>query len=145
MMRRKNRKVTNYSRFATRSMGLAALLVSAFIMLMIYWSLDSRCTTIAQEIGKCEKKFQLLDQESVREMARWNELTPPEKLEEKLVRFGLEMNYARADQWIRMNADGRPQPGQIAVARARTKIASNPVAQMSLSSVKGRVGHLKNR
>lgn len=143
-MRRKNKKLKKHSRFATSSMGFAALVVTGFTMLMIYRSLDSRCTAIAQEIGKVEKHYQQLDQEAVREAARWNEMTTPEKLEEKLTRFGLEMNLARADQWVHMNADGRPQPGQISVARARSRAMTLPIVDAT-SSIKKRVRPLKTR
>lgn len=63
--------------------------------------------------------------------ARWNELMAVDRLQEKLVRFGLEMNIPRADQMIRMGASGRPLPGQIAVARARERMATANMAQNS--------------
>lgn len=141
---RKNRKVKRNSRFLTNSVGFVALVFSGFVMMMVYWWLDSGCTTIAEEIGKAEKSFMTLEQEAVREAARWNEMTTPEKLEEKLTRFGLEMNLARADQWVHMNADGRPQPGQISVARAKSR-ASGASLVDATPSIKKRLRPLKTR
>ena len=55
----------------------------------------------------------------------------PEQLEEKLARFGLEMNLQRADQVVRLNAKGRPLSNQIAVTRAKERLATANMAQMS--------------
>ena len=49
---KKNRRIKRLSRFTSGATGIAALIVSSFIMLMIYWSLDVRCTAILREIGR---------------------------------------------------------------------------------------------
>lgn len=118
----KNKRLkNNHSCFKTTMTGVSALIVTAFIALMIYWSVDSQCTAISREIGKGEKALAALDSEYGREMARWNEMQTPENLAEKIVRFGLRMQSPMADQVVHINADGRPAPGQIAVARARAR------------------------
>lgn len=129
MRKNRNRKVTRQTVFKSGSMGVAALIVTAFLMLMAYWSVDSRCTAIAREIGKAEKALAACEAEYVRETARWDEQKIPERLNEKLLRFGLEMRYAHQDQIVRMNADGRPKAGQIAVARARQRMREGVLAQ----------------
>lgn len=133
-MRKRNRKVRKHSSFVTGSVGLVALLFTVFSMLAVYWLLDMRCSAIAQEIGRCEKQLAALEQESVRESARWNAMVTPERLQEKLTRFGLNMNMPRADQVVRMNADGRPHPGQIAVARAQARSSTGDIAQMGVQT-----------
>ena len=137
-MKRKNRKVRQHTHFVMGSVGFVALVVTGFIMLGLYALLNIRCSAIAQEIGQCEKQLVLLGQEAVREAARWNRLTTPDMLTEKLVRFGLEMNVTRADQVVRMNRDGRPQPGQIAVARAKARASLGDMAQVDLTNQKHR-------
>ena len=86
---------------------------------------------IAQELQEAEKTYKQLVKETERVAARWNELMAVDRLQEKLVRFGLEMNIPRADQVVRMNAAGRPLPGQIAVVRARERMATANMAQVA--------------
>ena len=117
-MRRKSRKIRKDSSFRTVSMGVVTLIVCGFMMVMVGWMFDSKCASIQREIGKAEKEYAALELDCVRETARWDEMKTPERLAECLTRFGLEMKIQRQDQVVRMNRDGRPAPGQIAVTRA---------------------------
>lgn len=128
---RRNRKVKKNAALKSGTMGIASLIVSALIMTMIYYVLDSRCTLIARDIGKVERRFTQLEAECVREAARWDELKVTERLTEKLNRFGLEMRYPRQDQIVRMTADGRPAVGQISVARAASRAKAAEMAYNS--------------
>lgn len=128
-MRRRNRKVNKHSRFTVNTAGIVALLVTGFAMVMCYCVLGMRCTSIAQELQQVEKEYKQLTKESERVAARWTELMAVEQLNDKLTRFGLEMNIPRADQMVRLNASGRPLPGQIAVVRARERLATSNMAQ----------------
>jgi len=130
-MRRRNRKVNRDSSLTKNTAGVVALLVTVFAMVMFYCMLGMQCTSIAQELQEAEKTYRQLSKESERVAARWNELMAVERLQEKLTRFGLEMNIPRQDQVVRMNAAGRPKPGQIAVARARERLATANMAQVS--------------
>lgn len=116
---RRNKRVKKNSRFATSSMGVASLIVSAFIMLMIFFAMNSRCSTITREIGLREKTLQRLESELTREKTRWDEMKVPERLKIALTRFGLEMDIPREDQIVRMGRTGVPVPGQLALARLR--------------------------
>ncbi len=118
---RRNRRIKKHARFTSGATGIAALIVSCIIMLMIYLSLDARCTSIQREIGKAEREVKALDAEYGRETARWSALMTPESLNEKIARFCLCMDKPQPDQAIRMMASGRPAPGQMAVARAQAK------------------------
>ncbi len=130
-MRKRNRKVNRHSRFTINTAGVVAVLMMGFTMLMSYCILGMRCTSIAQELQEAEKTYKQLSKESERVAARWTELMAVDRLQEKLVRFGLEMNIPRADQVVRLNAAGRPLPGQIAVARARERLATANMAQVA--------------
>ncbi|MBO7686844.1 MAG: hypothetical protein J6V72_10700 [Kiritimatiellae bacterium] len=130
-MRRRNKKVNRHSRFTVNTAGVVALLMTGFAMVMCYCVLGMRCTSIAQELQQAEKEYKQLTKENERVAARWTELMAVDRLQEKLVRFGLEMNIPRADQMVRLNASGRPLPGQIAVARARERLATANMAQMA--------------
>ena len=130
-MRRRNKKVNRHSRFTVNTAGVVALLVTGFAMVMCYCGLGMRCTSIAHELQQAEKEYKQLTKESERVAARWTELMAVKQLEEKLARFGLEMNLQRADQVVRLNAKGRPLPNQIAVTRAKERLATANMAQMS--------------
>lgn len=134
---RRNRRNTKHSIFKSGSWGAIMLVLSAFVMAMVYWQVDSRCTTIAREIGEAEKRLKKLESDYVREAARWDEQKIPDRLSEKLLRFGLEMKYARQDQIVRMNADGRPMPG-LAVTRARQRMREDVLAQSAVVTTDAR-------
>ena len=53
-----------------------------------------------------------------------------DRLKDRLTRFGLEMDMPRADQVVRMKK-GRPVQGQIAVARAKERLATANMAQIA--------------
>ena len=130
-MRRRNRKVNKHSRFTVNTAGVVALLVTGFAMVMVYCVLGMRCTSIAQELQEAEKSYKQLSKECERVAARWTEMMAVDRLQDKLTRFGLEMNLPRQDQVVRMNAAGHPKPGQIAVARARERLATANMAQVT--------------
>jgi len=114
---RKNKKIRKDAHFKAGSANLVGAIVLGFMGLMIYWSQDSRVSALLQEIGDGEKKLAALQSELDRETARWEEMKTPEKLENQLVRMGLDMRYTHPQQVVRMNARGVPAAGQMAVAR----------------------------
>ena len=136
---RRNKRIKKRSRFATSSMGVASLIVSGFIMMMIFFAMNAKCSAITREIGLKERELQRLDSELTREKTRWDEMKVPERLKTALTRFGLEMDVPREDQLVRMSNAGTPVPGQLALARlrgtapagsavARTKVRRSPVS-----------------
>ena len=148
---KRNKRIKKNSRFATSSMGVASLIVTAFIMLMIFFAMNSRCSTITREIGLREKTLQRLESELTREKTRWDEMKVPERLKIALTRFGLEMDMPREDQIVRMGRTGVPVPGQLALARLRgaseasqrTAVARVNVRTYRVSSAASR-RHAKN-
>ena len=134
---RRNKRVKKYSRFATSSMGVASLIVSAFIMLMIFFAMNSRCSTITREIGLREKTLQRLESELTREKTRWDEMKVPERLKIALTRFGLEMDIPREDQIVRMGRTGVPVPGQLALARLRGTSEASQRTSVAHTNVRG--------
>jgi hypothetical protein len=128
---RRNKRIKKRSRFATSSMGVASLIVSGFIMLMIFFGMNTRCSSISREIGKKEKELQRLEAELTREKTRWDEMKVPERLSRALTKFGLEMNSPREDQIVRINSAGIPAPGQLALRRMQGATKSSAVASVS--------------
>jgi hypothetical protein len=130
-MRRRNRKVNRHAHVTANTAGVVALILTACAMALVYGVLGMRCTSISQELQEAEKTYRQLVKEGERVAARWNELMAVDRLKENLARNGLEMDMPRADQIVRMNAAGRPVPGQIAVARARERLATANMAQVA--------------
>lgn len=136
-MRRNKRRNKKYSHFATSSMGIASLIVSAFIMMMIFFAISSRCSAITRDIGQKEKELQRLESELTREKTRWDEMKVPERLKVALARFGLEMEIPREDQIVRIGRTGAPVPGQLALARMRGTSASSATASARTNARRG--------
>ena len=133
---KRNRRIKRQSHFALNTMHLAALVVSAFIMLMAYWWLDTRCGAIAQEIGAAEKNLARLDSELERETMNWNGMTTPERLEEALAKHGLDMHNPAPEQVIKMRQDGKVAPRQMSVVRAQRRNSSEVSRTAQDTSVK---------
>ena len=107
----------------------AGVIVLAASVALSYLFMDSKSAQLGQEIRKCEQKYTALENERVREEARWNEKKTPEKLERAMLQHGILMTYPTAEQVVRMDANGRPVPGQLALARfQRNRNAGERVA-----------------
>ena len=130
-MRRRNKKVNKHTRFTVNTAGVVAVLMTVFLVVMFYCALGMRCTSIARDLQQAEKEYKQLTKEGERVAARWTELMAVDRLQERLVRFGLEMNFWSQDQVVRLNASGQPLRGQIAVTRARERLATSNMAQMA--------------
>ncbi len=110
----------------------AGVIVLAVSVALSYWFMDSKSAQLGQEIRKCEQKYTALENERVREEARWNEKKTPEKLERAMLQHGLLMTYPTADQVVRMDMNGRPIPGQLSLVRfQRMRNAGERVAKSS--------------
>ena len=125
---KKNRKTTRRMNVVNRSVmhfgGVAALV---FVMLMLNVLTESRNDHISERIGKATKELERLEDVRTRESCRWEEMKAPGRLESALLRHGLSMKPARAEQNVYMKADGSPYPGQLSVARARQRAAGTVV------------------
>lgn len=136
---RRNKRIKKNSRFATSSMGIASLIVSGFIMMMIFFAVNSRCAAITREIGQKEKELKRLEAELTREKTKWDDMKTPARLKRALIKFGLEMDLPREDQIVRMGRNGVPVPGQLALARLRGTSASPKTVMAHAQPRKARV------
>lgn len=132
----KNKRVKNQALFQSNNwVGYAFVIIVVILFGGIsVWSLQAKCDKIRAKIAHAEKRLAQQDSEYEREATRLEEMVTPEKLAEKLIRFGLEMNYARADQVVRMTAHGHPAPGQISVARALQRARTDAMAYQDVST-----------
>ena len=122
---RKNRKRSKkMSVMATRSMHVGAVMVMFFVMVILNLLASSSCTQILKSIGEKERLLTKLEDERMRESARWDAMKTADNIDRALLKFGLSMRYARASQIVRMDSAGRPKPGQLALARAKKNAAN---------------------
>ena len=139
---KRNRKVKKHSRFTMNSVNTVALIVLSFLALMVYWSQDTHCATLAQEIGRAEKELKRLESDYHRELSSWDAQKTTDKLHQQSIYHGLDMEPTKPEQIVRMGANGLPLPGQISVARInarrsrmdRMAVVENSVRSRRLSS-----------
>ncbi len=120
-MRKNRKRHVNAKVLSPALVGMSVLIVS---LTLIYCCLDSKCNQLGQEIRKNEQRFEALEDEYVREEARWNDNRTPEKLNQAMLRHGLEMDYPAPDQMVRIDVSGEPLAGQIALAKFRKERSS---------------------
>lgn len=122
---KKNRKRSKkMSVMASRSMHVGAVMVMFFVMVILNLLASSSCSQILKSIGEKERTLTKLEDERMRESARWDAMKTADNIDRALLKFGLSMRYARAAQIVRMDSAGRPKPGQLSVARARKNSAN---------------------
>ena len=134
-MRKNSKKSKSLSVLTLHTVNAAGVILTLFVMVIVNLLASSSGSRMVGSIREKERELARLEEERMRESARWEEMMSPEKLEIALVRNGLSMKYPRPDQVIRMRADGRPYPGQLSVnMAAKRRSASAPVAMSSKRS-----------
>ena len=139
---RKNRKMPKkMSVMAGRSVQIGALIITCFAMVILNMLAASSCKQLENTIGEKKRQIDSLEDAHKREKANWEKMLTPANLEQALLRHGLAMKFPKTEQVVRMDAAGRPYPGQRSVARAtqRNKAAqsakytpvANPVRRMA--------------
>ena len=99
------------------SMPIVLVITLTISGLLSYWGLDARCDQLGNDIRRKEIEKRNLENDFVREEARWNANKTPGKLDEALIAHGLVMTYPKEDQLVRMNRIGKPIEGQLSLAK----------------------------
>lgn len=134
-MKRRNSKIKKDSNVKLTSAGITVLVIVAFVSMLMYWNLDSKCKGVSREIANGEKKFAALESECVREGVRWEKMKSKDHFAERLIRAGIEMPLQNQYQVVRMR-NGRPMNG-FAVAKVKERSRASAVAQVAqVSQVK---------
>ena len=124
---RKNRKIPKrMSVVATNTMRFGAIIVFFFLMVILNLLSASSCTQLLKTQGELERELAKLEDSSMRESTRWEEMKTPERVEVALLRHGLLMRPPRPEQTVQMRANGTPYPGQLSLARARQRGVGAP-------------------
>ena len=126
---RKNRRVTKkMSVVATNTMRFGAIIVF-FVMMVILNLLSSQsCAQLLKQKGEMERELAKLDDARMRESTRWEEMKTTENIEAALLRHGLSMHTPRPDQTVRLRPDGTPCPGQLSLAKSKSRLNVQTVA-----------------
>jgi len=130
-MRKNRKRSTRMSVTASRSMHFAAVIMMLFVMVIVNMLASSRCDQMMKRIGEKENLLAKLEKDRERESGRWDQVNTPDNLDRMLLRLGMSMKYPRAEQIVRMDGSGRPERGQISLARAarrrseKASVASN--------------------
>ena len=140
-MRRNRKMPKKMSVMAGRSVQIGALIITGFAMVILNMLASSSCKQLENTIGEKKRQIDSLEDSYKREKANWEKMLTPANLEQALLRHGLAMKFPKTEQVVRMDAAGRPYPGQRSVARAtqRNKAAqsakytpvANPVRRMA--------------
>ena len=86
---RKNRKRSKkMSVMATRSMHVGAVMVMFFVMVILNLLASSSCTQILKSIGEKERLLTKLEDERMRESARWDAMKTADNIDRALLKFG---------------------------------------------------------
>ena len=128
---RKNRKIPKkMSVVATNTMRFGAIIVFFVVMVILNLLSSSSCTQLLKVKGELEREIVKLDDARMRESTRWEQMKTPERVEEALLKHGLAMKLPRADQTVRLKADGQPLAGQLSVSKAKMRGGTATVAKV---------------
>lgn len=103
-MMRRNRKHQVHGRII--SVPIVGLFVMVVFVLFGYLAVDNRCNARRQLIRDLERRYASLEEERIREEAKWNAMKTPDELEKRLLQHGIAMVYARPEQVVRMHSTG---------------------------------------
>ena len=126
---RRNRKIPKkMSVVATNSMRFGAIIVFFVMMVILNLLSSSSCTQLLKQKGEMEREIAKLDDARMRESTRWEEMKTTENIEAALLRHGLSMHMPRPDQTVRLLPDGTPRPGQLSLAKSKSRLNVQTVA-----------------
>ncbi len=120
---KKNRFVNSKKMSVSTKLTVHGLAMLVFVGLAIALNrlAASSCESLSRTIGERHKEIARLENDRCREMANWEAMKTPDKVESALLRHGLAMRAPSAEQNVHMKADGQPYLGQYSVAAARRR------------------------
>lgn len=120
---RQNRKVSRKrSVIGMHVMHLGGVLLIAVGLLILNMLAESTCGQLRESIGRKDRLLQARQAELDRAKARWEATKSTDNLDRALGRRGLMMNFAKANQIIKIDGNtGKFVPGQRSVALAHQR------------------------
>lgn len=86
------------------SVPLGITFVVGVSLALVYLWMGHKCTQYSEEIKRLDGQCVELDNEKVREEMKWKEMKTADRLDELLVRHGLQMVYPNAGQVVRVGS-----------------------------------------
>ena len=138
---RHNRKVSRRrSVIGMHVMHFGAVLLIVVGLLILNMLAESTCNQLMKSIGQKDRLLQARQAEYERAKARWEAAKSTDNLDRALNRRGLMMNFAKANQIIKVDGTtGKFLPGQRSVALARQRRDRLAMAVSSASPAVRRV------
>ncbi len=128
---RKNRKISKRrSVVGMHTMHIGAMMLMGAVVAIFNLLASSSCNQLMKSIGEKEAKLQVKKAELDRARARWEATTSSDSIDRLLARHGIEVSHPKIHRTVRMDAAGRPAPGQRSVASARARARNLSVAQL---------------
>lgn len=129
---RNNRRISRkLSSAMTFSMSVGAVILLLFIVVIFNLMGLSQCSQLMKTINGKERQLTMWKAELERNVAQWEAAKASGNLERALIKRGLAMYYPNPHQIVRMDADGRPLPGQTSVALLQRRANAFRTAQYS--------------
>ena len=119
---------------ATNSMRFGAIIVFFVMMVILNLLSSNSCTKLLKQKGEMEREIAKLDDARMRASTRWEEMKTTENIEAALLRHGLSMHMPRPDQTVRLLPDGTPRPGQLSLAKSKSRLDVRTVATAKRSA-----------
>lgn len=131
-----NKKISKKrSRISTHACHFAMVMLACFAMTGLNMAASSKCNQLMKQLDGKSRELKRLEAELDRATAAWDAVRSPDSLDRALVRWGISMQAPGANQIVRMDAGGRPHPGQTSVAMLRRRAQGALSAVVSASGV----------
>jgi hypothetical protein len=111
MSKRKNRK-KNVDGFIFPVPFALVVIAGATLALAYVW-LGCRCEAVGRDLKTLEARHEELRRSEVNEKYKWARLKSPENLERKLEQTGIQMQWPRQSQVIKLHRDNRIPGGEV--------------------------------
>ena len=119
---RKNRKRSKrMSVVASHTMHVFGVMLVLFVMVILNMLASSRCTQLQTAIGEKQRQLARLEKDRERESGRWDCMCTLDRLEDALLKHGLNMKYTKPIQTVLMDSAGQPLVAQSSVREARRR------------------------
>ncbi|HIV09489.1 MAG TPA: hypothetical protein IAC79_05185 [Candidatus Spyradenecus faecavium] len=129
-MRRNRRRKTFH--FKAVNVGVAIMLVAIAGPWVANCLLGVSNDQVGAQIRLLEQEVRTHQESLRREVARWNTLTEPERLDKAIAESGLRLSYAPPERTVTMTGDGRarmPESLRLRLAQERRARAGEAVAR----------------
>jgi len=123
--RRNRRKSQTMSVMTGKFVHVGGIIAALVTMVVINLVAEARNSQTIRSIGEKEKLLVRLDKDLQRESIAWDQMTTAERLDEALIRHGLDMRYPKSEQIVRMSASGELVRGQESVRLAQCRRSSS--------------------